>query len=293
MIACLSAPPTLQLTARTHPLDTRADAIIVAYRSAEVIRACVQSLRNDPALNRIIVVNNSPEDGTRQALQGISGVHFFESHENVGFGRAINRVRHMVTASWVVLANPDTTQETDTISSAIEFLRDKPSAGLVGPQMFTSDGRLDRNSKHAMSLHRMIAEKLRLSERMQVSRTRSDHLHAHQSEYVIASFVVCRRSALDSVSWFDERIFLFGEDQDLCRRLRAAGWEVWYAPVGRVIHASGHSWRQLGDVGHAHFRLSRRRELRADAGPISAFLYPLFERASGRMRRKTRPGPKA
>jgi hypothetical protein len=55
---------------------------------------------------------------------------------------------------------------------------------------------------------------------------------------------------------------------------------VWYAPVGKVVHRSGHSWHQLDDEGKAHFRLSRRRELMADAGRMSAFIYLFFERLS-------------
>ena len=126
----------------------------------------------------------------------------------------------------------------------------------------------------------MLAEKLGAPERFHVSRTRKEHERAHATEYVIGSFVVCRRSALDAVGWFDERIFLFGEDQDLCRRLRASGWEVWFAPVGRVNHKGGHSWRQLSDEGRAHFKISRRRELRADSGLIAVLLYSPLERIS-------------
>ena len=72
---------------------------------------------------------------------------------------------------------------------------------------------------------------------------------------------------------FDESIFLFGEDQDLCRRLRRGGWEIWYSPVGEVRHLSGHSWRQLSDRGRRHFREARYRELRRAAGTVDAELY--------------------
>jgi N-acetylglucosaminyl-diphospho-decaprenol L-rhamnosyltransferase len=272
-------------------VEVQADAIVVAFQSEDVLEGCVRSLRRDPAVKRIIVVNNSPGDGSSRAVEKVPNVDFIESADNVGFGRAINHVRHLITSPWVVLANPDTTQSDDTITATLQFLEAQPLAALVGPRLFTPDGKLDRNSKHGMNLLRMIAEKIGGPERLQGSRSRADHEHAHLSEYVIGSFVVCRRIALDQVGWFDERIFLFGEDQDLCRRLRAAGWEVWYAPVGKVIHSSGHSWRQLDDEGQAHFRTSRRRELRADAGRLAACAYPLLEWLSGRMARRSRDRP--
>jgi N-acetylglucosaminyl-diphospho-decaprenol L-rhamnosyltransferase len=269
-------------------LRLRADAIVVAYRSREVLADCARSLRRDPAVGRIIVVNNSPGDGVEAVLEGIPAVIFRESPANVGFGRAINAVRGCVEAPYVVLANPDTRQEDATVSAALDFLALKPRAALMGPRMVTADGRLDRNSKHSMGLIRMLTERLRGPKAFRAARSRADHMRAHASDYVIGSFVVCRREALDAVDWFDEQIFLFGEDQDLCRRLRAAGWEVWFAPVGRVVHWSGHSWRQLSDQGQAHFRNSRRRELRKDSGSVVAGLYAALERLSRACARRPR-----
>jgi GT2 family glycosyltransferase len=248
------------------------DAVAVAYESGSVIRPCVESLLGDPSIARVIVVNNSPGDASA-AVRALPGVVYRESDSNVGYGRAINSARDAIGSRYVALVNPDATQRPGTVSALASFLEEHRRCALVAPRMVTSDGTLYRNSKHDMSLPRVAFEALGWPESLGVTRTRAEHERPHRTSYVIASFVLCRSSALDEVRWFDESIFLFGEDQDLCRRLRSQGWEIWYAPVGEVRHLSGHSWRQLSDRGRRLFREARYRELRNAAGPVDAELY--------------------
>jgi N-acetylglucosaminyl-diphospho-decaprenol L-rhamnosyltransferase len=248
------------------------DAIVVAYRSQDVIRGCVDSLLADRAISTVWVVNNSPGDRTRTELSDLPRVVYTESPSNVGFGRAVNSLRHKIRQPYVVLANPDTRQAPDTSSQLLAFLERSPRAAIAAPMMFHPSGRIYRNSQHALGLHRMVFDAVGLG-RWGVTRPAPDHEEVHRTAYVIGSFVICRVEALDEVEWFDERIFLFGEDQSLCRRLRHAGWEIWFSGVGEVTHMSGHSWRQLDDNGRRLFRDARRRELMAERGRLQAFSY--------------------
>jgi GT2 family glycosyltransferase len=55
--------------------------------------------------------------------------------------------------------------------------------------------------------------------------------------------MLARREALAAVRGFDERYFLYWEDADLCRRLRAKGYHVRYVPAATAVHRVGHSSR--------------------------------------------------
>jgi GT2 family glycosyltransferase len=261
-------------------VDRTADAVVVAYHSADVIVDCVLSLDRDPAVERIFVVNNSRGDGTESAVKDIPRAIYLEPGENVGFGAAVNLVQGQCRNDYVVLANPDATQSGETVSKAIEFLDERPRAAVVGPRMLSPDGTLYRNSQHSVSIVRMVTERIGWPEKLRVARSHAEHQTAHLTDYVIGSFLICRRAALDAVGWFDNSIFLFGEDQDLCRRLRSAGWEVWYAPLGEVVHESGHSWKQLDDEGREWFRRARRREVKAENGVLAAAIYSMLETLS-------------
>lgn len=256
----------------------QADAIVVAFRSEEVIRPCVEALRADDSVDSIIVVNNSPGDETRAALKGIEGVVYQDSPGNVGFGRAVNSGRRWVQRPFVSLVNPDAHGRPGTVGQVIDWFQTHPRASVVGPRLVGRGGHVLRSSKRDTNLTRMVFEALGGPESFQVSRPERHHLVPHRTEYVIGSFVVCRVAALDQVEWFDESIFLFGEDQDLCRRLRGASWEIWYVPLGEVLHLSGHSWRQLPDRGRGLFRSARHRALRDSGKPIQAMIYRLMSR---------------
>ena len=56
--------------------------------------------------------------------------------------------------------------------------------------------------------------------------------------------LLIRRDAFDQVNGFDERFFLYWEDADLCRRMRARGQTVRYVPGARVVHLGGESSRR-------------------------------------------------
>jgi GT2 family glycosyltransferase len=45
-----------------------------------------------------------------------------------------------------------------------------------------------------------------------------------------------RRAALDRVGFFDPRYFMYGEDIDLCYRLKMGGWKVFYLPTATAVH---------------------------------------------------------
>jgi len=251
----------------------KADAIVVAYLSKDILARCIRSLRDDPALGRIIVVNNSPEDGSRDVLRDFEEVVYLDSPGNVGFSRAVNSARPYVRQEYVALVNPDAVQEPGTTGSLVEFMERHPRAAAAAPRMVNPEGSLVLNSQRDLTLIRLIAQSIKGPERFRLTRTATDHSRPHSTEYVIGSFMVCRVAGLDEVDWFDERIFLFGEDLDLCRRLRQCGWEVWYAPLGRVEHSSGHSWKQLTDRGRSLFREARQRELRKSRGLLQSSLY--------------------
>jgi GT2 family glycosyltransferase len=55
-------------------------------------------------------------------------------------------------------------------------------------------------------------------------------------DWVSGAALLLRREALDAVGLFDEDFFIYFEEVDLCRRLRGAGWEIWYLPAVTVVH---------------------------------------------------------
>jgi GT2 family glycosyltransferase len=67
------------------------------------------------------------------------------------------------------------------------------------------------------------------------------HRHVKRVGYVDGAVMMIRRAAFDAVGGFDERFTYYGEDADLCLRLRKAQWHVVHVPQSRVTHIRGGS----------------------------------------------------
>src|SRR5437773_5025496 len=100
----------------------KAEAVVVAYRSSCVIAACLRSLREDPAVGKIFVVDNSPGDGTEEVAGSVTDVEYLPSRENIGYGRATNLVRDRISADYVALVNPDARAQSRTVDKLATFL---------------------------------------------------------------------------------------------------------------------------------------------------------------------------
>lgn len=253
---------------------TRADAVVVAYRSAATIGRCIETLRADPAVDRIIVVNNDPDDARTAAIvRGCDGVDLVEPDGNVGFGKGVNLARPLVRQPYVAIVNPDTTQTGDTISACIRRLGSEPRAAAVGPRILDRHGRLFHSSEHDISLPRLVLARLEAPFGAGVQRSTARHRRPHRTDALNGAFFVARVAALDAVGWFDPSIFLYGEEYDLFRRMRAAGWTIWYDPVGCVVHLGGESTSHLPDAGESLLREARHEQLRRWRGERTAAIY--------------------
>ena len=77
-------------------------------------------------------------------------------------------------------------------------------------------------------------------------------------DWVAGMFVVFRRSAFEAVGGFDERYFMYMEDADICRRLRAVGYEVIVDKATIAVHDA----RRASRANLQHLRWHLRSALR-------------------------------
>jgi len=55
-----------------------------------------------------------------------------------------------------------------------------------------------------------------------------------------------RLAAMDQIGFFDEDLFMYAEEPDVCDRMRAAGWEIWFLRTVEIVHYRRQSIRQRG-----------------------------------------------
>ncbi|MGH7730056.1 MAG: glycosyltransferase family 2 protein [Candidatus Eiseniibacteriota bacterium] len=230
--------------------------IIVNYKSRRALLDCLGSLELDAAsfTHEIVVVDNHPADGTLEAVaKRYPHVRGIANAENVGFARAVNQGIAATTGAFVLILNPDCFIEQGSLAALAGYLRTHPRTGVVGPRMVGEDGSLQYSARsfpdHLTFLFNRYSLLTRLFPRNRHSRRYLlldwDHASVRSVDWMSGACLMVRRTAIDEVGPMDEAYFMFNEDVDWCRRMKAGGWDVVYVPEGLIHHDIGASRRKV------------------------------------------------
>lgn len=226
--------------------------IIVNYNVRAYLEQCLQSVQK--ALNgidgEVFVVDNRSEDDSVAVLRtDYPWVRLIENQENVGFARANNLAIRQSDAEYVLLLNPDTVVDEDTLRQSLTFMDAHPKAGGAGVMMHNADGTLAPESRRAIPTPWVSCLKmLGFTKRYYMSHLPWDQ--PSQIEIISGAFCLLRKKALDEIGLLDEAFFMYGEDIDLSYRLLKGGWQNWYLPYS-IIHFKGKS-TQKSDYRYVH-----------------------------------------
>lgn len=229
-------------------------AVIVNYNAGEELRLALQSIGRDLAGREWegVVVDNASSDGSAAIVADVANVRLLQNVENVGFGRAVNQAVAVTTAPLVLIMNPDCQLVTGAVATLEEQLRRHPDCAIVGPRILDPDGTVQGSARGdpdmltglfgRTSALRKLLPTLSVSQRNVVTHTAApDGDGSARVDWLSGACMLARRDAFAKARGFDERYFLYWEDADLCRRLRALGYHVRYVPGATAIHRVGHS----------------------------------------------------
>ena len=226
--------------------------VIVSYNVRTYLEQCLQSVQK--ALEGIdgevfVVDNHSDDDSVAVLRASYPWVRLIENPENVGFARANNIAIRQSEAEYVLLLNPDTVVEEDTLRQSLAFMDGHPEAGGAGVMMHNADGTLAPESRRAIPTPWVSCLKmLGFTKRYYMSHLPWDQ--PSQIEVISGAFCLLRKKALDEIGLLDETFFMYGEDIDLSYRLLKGGWQNWYLPYS-IIHFKGKS-TQKSDYRYVH-----------------------------------------
>ncbi len=227
--------------------------IIVNWNTCRLLRNCLASLVNNPVSNReIIVVDNDSTDGSREMIQtDFSQVRLIANAANKGFAVANNQALAVAQGQYCLLLNSDTIVEPDALNQLITFMNTHPEAGACGPQLLNEDRSLQPSGRALPTFGRAIAGMLPLPPSVRNKMThpleKRDYTQIATVEEVSGAALFLRKDALAQTGFLDERFFFFGEDVDLCWRLRKANWQIYYVPQAKIIHLWGGSRKRLSE----------------------------------------------
>lgn len=180
--------------------------VTVTYNSAAVLAKLLAPLAGHGM--DIVVVDNGSQDTTRDVAKNFPGVKVIESR-NIGYGRAANLGFRAATTPYVLLINPDVIISKESIDAMLALAESDPAIGIVSGRMAGKSYDFTGNAAYV--------------------------------GWVVGALMLMKKDALDKVGMFDENIFLFYEETDLCRRFSKAGYKIAVAKDAEAEHEEGGS----------------------------------------------------
>ncbi|MCJ2059992.1 glycosyltransferase family 2 protein [Methylobacterium sp. J-048] len=203
-------------------------AIVVAHDSAEVLPAGLAALAGQHVPT--IVVDNASRDAS-VAVAEASGARVIRNARNEGYGRANNiGVAAAETAERVLIVNPDVVLHPGAVDALLAASQKWPDAGLLAPRLVEPDGRFFYQARSLLAPYLTNpGGRLSLPE--------GDAC----APFLSGACLMVERALFLDLGGFDPNIFLFYEDDDLCRRVADAGRALVHVHAAEALHGRGRS----------------------------------------------------
>lgn len=266
-----------------RPLDV--SVVVVSYNTAALLRQCLRSILADPGPSReVLVVDNASTDGSPQMVADeFPDVRLITNAGNVGFSRANNQALERSSGRYACLLNSDAELRPGCLAAMVAYLDAHPRVGVLGPRLVYADGTPQPSRRRFPTLATAFVESTILQRwwpgadvlrRYYLSDVPDDR--PQEVDWVTGACLMVRREAMAQVGLLDERFFMYSEELDWCRRIKAAGWRVAYTPDAVVVHHESRSAEQNLARRSILFHDSKCRYFAKYHGPLWGGILRLF-----------------
>jgi GT2 family glycosyltransferase len=259
--------------------------IIVSYNTKELLLECLASVmesQHDFELE-IVVVDNASQDGSLEAVRlTFPQVLALENERNLGFGAACNQAIRATNAPFILLLNSDARLTKGSLGILFDGVRLHERCAAIGCKMLNAQDLEVSNTRYFLNPFNQALEHLGVARILPVPylhRTCRPQLNEQLMDcsinWIEGSCLLLRRSALDEAGLFDERFFMYSEDEDLCLRLKQKGWAICYSAACATYHHGSASSAGNRPEMFYHFYASQLRFLDKHNGRRATRVYQL------------------
>ncbi len=229
-------------------MEIKVSAVIVNYNTKEILRDCLANLkRNSPSLEVVVVDNNSLDGSAKMVTQEFPEARLISFNKNKGLAAGNNAGLKKAKGEYVLFLGPDAFPESGAIEKIVAYMDKNPEVGICVGKVSLRDGKLDKDSHrgfptpwvaltHFSGLEKLFPESKLFGGYFLGHK---DLKKIHEVDLCTSHFMFCRKKVFAEVGGWDEDFFVYGEDVDLCWRVKKAGWKIIYLPEAKVLHYKG------------------------------------------------------
>lgn len=220
--------------------------VILNYKKPQLTKTCLASLYRQyqsafaAGELEVIVVDNDSQDDSLQQFRNIikeqeyKHIHLVANSENAGFAKGCNLGASEAHGEFVLFLNNDTVVKDNGIMDMVSYMAEHPDIAILGGQLRNPDGSLQPSTGKFYTpfnafLLLLGTQKFGLLDRSPQKITEVD--------WVKGGLFMVRREVFIKLHGFDEKIFMYIEDMELCYRAKNLGYGVFFYPYTKVLHA--------------------------------------------------------
>jgi GT2 family glycosyltransferase len=249
---------------------------LINYNNNQVTSDCLQSLEGintaGLALDVIVVDNASKEKFTEDKKYQKFNLKIIRSEKNLGFAGGQNLgIKFALDndADYVVVLNNDVILDKNLIVELLKTFETNKDCGMVSPKIYFAKGyefhkdRYQQNElgkviwyaggkidwKNVIATHRGVDEV-----------DKGQYEKVEETDFASGCCEMIKRKALEKIGLFDERYFLYYEDNDLSQRVKAYNFKILYQPKAIMWHLNAGSTGGSGSALHDYY-ITRNRLL--------------------------------
>lgn len=215
--------------------------VIVNYKSEQYLLRCLESLyekkSNKPF--EIIIINNDQQNDLQRIIEQYPTVTVIKNKKNSGFGAACNMGAKLAQGEIILFLNPDTQLLYDYTFDIADKFNQQKNLGVIGPRLVADNGKAQWwCAGKDISFWQIFKNKLGIIESKKIWESK-DGVFA---DWVSGAALFVKKELFEAVDGFDEKMFMYFEDMDLCRRIRKLGRDVLFFPEISIRHSGGKSY---------------------------------------------------
>ena len=186
--------------------------VITSFKSDNKILDCLNSINREI---KIIIIENSNNNQFKEVIERkYPNCTCYLSGENLGYGKGNNLGLSKVKSKYALIINPDAILESDAIKNFIVTANDKPNFGIIGPYV--------QEEKEKKTIN-ILENKL-----IEVNNVKGFAMFLNMKQF-------------NNIGFFDENIFIYFEEIDLCKRLRLDNKKIYLDTSIKIFHPGGSS----------------------------------------------------
>lgn len=237
-------------------MTTKCTSSIVCYKNnIEILKKSINSILGSYRLEKLYLIDNSPTDVLGKFFNDPL-IEYIFNPSNPGFGAAHNiaiKKAILQGSKYHLILNPDVYFKDDVVGELTDFMDSNSCIGNIMPKVLYPNGKIQYLCKLLPTPYDWIGRRFNPFKKIVEKRNETFELRFTNYDkimeipYLSGCFMYLRVSAIKEVGLFDEKIFMYGEETDLCRRLIKGGYKTIYYPYSTIYHhfekGSHKSWR--------------------------------------------------